>query len=312
MDLEACLPAALRERAPTITRIAAGMSGAGVYRVEAGGEAYVLRLAGSMIDAAAWARQLGIERLAAEAGVAPRVVHVDEERRAVVSAFVENRSFPALLGNPATRDGAIELLARTFRRLHALPLPEGATARGAGELIALIWREARLVDTLPAFATELVRRVLDVPLPADGRALVLGHNDANPSNLVYDGTELLLLDWDTAGPMHPHYDLAVIAMFFRMSEEACLRLLSAYEGAKVAELPESFRHFRRLGAVVCGAMGARLAYLSGHRGDAAATLESTTSLGDFYQRMRSGAVQLGSPAGQWEFGLALIKESAGL
>jgi hypothetical protein len=45
MDLEACLPAALRERSPTITRIAAGMSGAAVYRVDTGGDAHVLRLA---------------------------------------------------------------------------------------------------------------------------------------------------------------------------------------------------------------------------------------------------------------------------
>src|SRR5689334_2207278 len=96
VDLEACLPAALRERAPTITKIAAGMSGAGVYRVDAGGDAHVLRLAGEAIDPAAWRRQLAIEQLAAGAGVAPRVVHVDEGRRAVVSVFVVDRSFLAL------------------------------------------------------------------------------------------------------------------------------------------------------------------------------------------------------------------------
>ena len=44
MNLEACLPAELRGPATTITRIAAGLSGAGVYRVEAGGQAYVLKV----------------------------------------------------------------------------------------------------------------------------------------------------------------------------------------------------------------------------------------------------------------------------
>ena len=141
---------------------------------------------------------------------------------------------------------------------------------------------------------------------------MLSHNDANPTNMVYDGTDLLLLDWDTAGPMHPYYDLAVISMFLRLSDDACCRLLSTYAGEPVAEQPESFRHFRRLGAVLCGAMGVHLACLAGHDGDAAATLEATPSLSDFYQRMRAGAVNLASAAGQWQFGLALIKESAGL
>jgi aminoglycoside phosphotransferase (APT) family kinase protein len=311
VDLEACLPAALRERSPTITKIAVGMSGAGVYRVDAGGDAYVLRLSGPMIDPAAWRRQLAIERLAADAGLAPRVVHVDEARRAVVSAFVVDRSFPALLRDPATHGAAIDLLARTFRRLHALPLPEGATARDPRELLG-VWPELYASYALPAFADDLVRRVLDAPAAIDDRAPVLGHNDPNPTNMVYDGTDLLLLDWDSAGPMHPYYDLAVISMFLRMGDDACRRLLSTYAGEPVAEQPESVRHFRRLGAVTCGAMSVRLACLAGHRGDAAATLEATPSLADCYQRLRMGAFNLATGADQWQFGLALIKESAGL
>ena len=310
MDLEACLPVALRERSPTLTKIAAGMSGAGVYRVHAGGDAYVLRLAGAAIDPTAWRRQLAIERRAADAGLAPRVLHVDEARHAVVSAFVVDRSFPALLGNPATHEAALDLLARTFRRLHALPIPEGATARDPRDLLAGAWPELRAGYALPAFVDDLVRRVLDAPAPLDERAPVLGHNDPNPTNMVYDGTDLLLLDWDSAGPMHPYYDLAVVAMFLRMSDDVCCRLLSAYAGEPVAEPPESFRRFRRLSAVACGAMIVRVACLAGHPGDAAATLEATPSLADCYQGLRTGAFNIATGAGQWQFGLALIKESA--
>src|SRR5262245_28323560 len=45
-DLEACLPAALRGPTTKIAQIAAGLSGAGVYRVDAGGRSYVLKIAG--------------------------------------------------------------------------------------------------------------------------------------------------------------------------------------------------------------------------------------------------------------------------
>jgi thiamine kinase-like enzyme len=41
----------------------------------------------------------------------------------------------------------------------------------------------------------------------------LSHDDVNPTNLVYDGNRLLLLDWDNAGKNEPMYDLATISVF---------------------------------------------------------------------------------------------------
>src|SRR5262245_1963844 len=83
-DLEACLPAALRGPTTKIATIAAGLSGAGVYRVDVNGRSYVLKLAGSRDVVDTWRARTAILRAAAEAGVAPAVVHVDDERRAVV------------------------------------------------------------------------------------------------------------------------------------------------------------------------------------------------------------------------------------
>ena len=45
MTLEVCLPETLRGPATTITPLGGGLSGAGVYRVEAGGRGYVLKVA---------------------------------------------------------------------------------------------------------------------------------------------------------------------------------------------------------------------------------------------------------------------------
>jgi hypothetical protein len=38
-------------------------------------------------------------------------------------------------------------------------------------------------------------------------------------------------------------------------------------------------------------------------------IEDAMALGDFYQQMRTGPLRLGTPDGQWAFGLALVKES---
>src|SRR5262245_10648691 len=98
-DLPACLPAELRGPTTTITRIAAGLSGAGVHRVEAAGRSFVLKVAAETEPLAGWRGKLHVLELAAGAGLAPRVVHADEARRAVLSDFVVDRSFPALYGD---------------------------------------------------------------------------------------------------------------------------------------------------------------------------------------------------------------------
>jgi Ser/Thr protein kinase RdoA (MazF antagonist) len=149
--------------------------------------------------------------------------------------------------------------------------------------------------------------------PASERAPVLSHNDVNPTNIVYDGENILLLDWDTAGMNDPFYDLAVASVFFRMDDDTCRALLSAYDGEPVADLPARFLHSRRMAATLGGTMFLHLARQSGHAGATGdETLENTLSLGDCFQQMRAGTLSVGSADGQWTFGLALIKEGQAL
>ena len=312
MSLEACLPADLRGPTTTIARVSAGLSGAGVYRVEAGGQAFVLKVAHEGKPIADWRRTLHIQKLAAKAGLAPPIIHVDEARRAVVSAFVVDRSFPALYGDPRTREAAVALLGRTLRRVHELPLPPEAASKDPREFIMDV-RSGLLDFAVPAFVDDALQRVLTEDAPPRERALVLSHNDVNPTNLVYDGEHLLLLDWEAAGANDPFYDLAAISVFARMDEATCRRMLTVYDNEPVAALPVRFAWNRRLLAVLCGAMFLRLARQGGHAGATGEeTLDTTLSLGDFYQRMRAGVLNIATAEGKWWFGLALMKESLAL
>ncbi|HYO51165.1 phosphotransferase [Archangium sp.] len=313
MTLEDCLPPDLRGPATTITRIAAGLSGAGVYRVEAAGKSFVLKVAGESDSSADWRRGFHVQRLAADAGLAPRIVHADEARRAVLTAFVADRSFLAFYADPRTHEAALAQLGRTVRRLHDLPLPADARPIDPREFLAHTWTALQPGFTLPDFARDAVQRVLAEEPPADERAPVLGHNDLNPTNLVYDGENILLLDWATAGPIHPFYDLAAISVFLRMDEGTCRRLLAAHDGEPVDTLPARFAYTRRLVAALCGSTVLNLARQMKHAGASGAeTLASTPSLAEFYQRMQAGALNLATADGQWAFGLALIKESLAL
>jgi hypothetical protein len=310
MTPEDCLPPDLRGPSTTITRIAAGLSGAGVYRVEFAGHPFVLKVAAETEDDADWRGALQIQRLAADAGLAPRVVHVDEARRAVLTDFVADRSFPTFYRDPRTHDAALTQLGGMVRRIHALPVPADARRRDPHPFLAQIWDALRTGFLIPDFAGGAIQRVLAEDPPTSDRALVVGHNDLNPSNLVYDGEAILILDWAAAGTADPFYDLAVLSVFLRMDDGACLRLLSAYDGGPSGALPDRFTYTRRLAATLAGAMQLHLARQMKHPGASGAeSLASTPSLGEFYQQMLAGALRLGTADGQWAFGLALLKES---
>jgi thiamine kinase-like enzyme len=313
MSLEDCLPANLQGPTTTITRIAAGLSGAGVYRVEAAGEAFVLKISSEGEPLARWRQKLHIQQLAANARVAPRVIHADEARRAVVSAFVVDRSFPAFYGDPRTHEVALVQLGRMLRRVHELPLLPEADSRDPVEFLASLWPGLEASSPLPGFVGDAVRRMIAEQAPARERAAVLSHNDVNPTNLVYDGENLLLLDWETAGPNDPLHDLAAISVFLRMDEATCLKLLAAYDGEPSSTLPARFAYSRRLVAVLCGTLFLHLASRGGYAGATGdETLEATPSLADVYQRMRSGVLSVATGEGQWRFGLALVKASLAL
>ncbi|MEO8622029.1 MAG: phosphotransferase [bacterium] len=313
MNLDACLPAELRGPTTTISKISAGLSGAGVYRVDANGQSYVLKMSNHDEPLGQWRSIVAIQQLAANAGVAPSIVHTDESCRAIVSAFVADRSFPALFMTPTTREAALALLATTIRRVHDLPLPAEATSRDATAFLGSIWERLDGQYAIPAFVGDAVRRVLSEEVPPSGREVVLSHNDVNPSNLVYDGEHLFFLDWDAAGPNDPFYDLATIAVFLRMDDDTCKRLLSAYDGALVEQLPPRFMYCRRMVAVLCGTTILDVTRRGGYApASEAPTLESVPALGEFYQLMRTGKVNIATTDGQWWFGLALTKESLGL
>lgn len=308
MTAEDCLPPWLRGAATTITPLVAGLSGAGVFRVDTHDGAFVLKIASDAEGTPDWRRALATQRLAAEAGIAPRIIHVDEARRAVVTALVVDRSFADFFRDPRTHDDALALLGGTVRRLHALPLPPDAAERDPWEFLAQM-RGGPLGDfAFPAFADAAITRALDGAAPRE-RA-VLGHNDLNPGNLVYDGASILVLDWATAGAADPRYDLATLAVFLRMDDADALGLLSAYEGEAVAAVPEGFRALTRLVAALAGTMQLHIARQMGHAGATGTeSINDAPTLAAFYQAMREGTLRLGTREGQWAFGLALLRES---
>jgi aminoglycoside phosphotransferase (APT) family kinase protein len=182
--------------------------------------------------------------------------------------------------------------------VHELPV-EGTPADPRGFLATLTGRLEGFA--VPAFARDFMARMRDEDPPPAERPLVQSHNDVNPANLVYDGERLLLLDWDVAGPNDPYYDPATIALFMRMDDDACQRLLAE------PALPPRFRYFRRLVGAMCGGIMLDFARAAGHAGDAGT---EALPLLDVYTKIRAGTLSPATSEGKWIFGLALVAAAA--
>ena len=121
------------------------------------------------------------------------------------------------------------------------------------------------------------------------------------------------LDWDAAAPNDPLYDLAVVSLFLRMDEVTSRRLIAAHDDAAPVPLSPVFLYYRWLTGVKLGAAFLAFGCQSGCDGTAGpVSLDGVPPLGEFYAKMRSGALSVTTGEGQWAFGLGLLKEAHAL
>ena len=218
------------------------------YRVEAAGGAYVLRIGGERTEL------LGIDRAvehacslaAARAGVAPEVIGFLPEHRLLVTRLVQGRVLgPEDMRQPQVMQRVVEAL----RRYHATPPGAGrfspvATVRSYFALarehevafppsidraLRLLWRVEGLVQS-------------DEPLcPC--------HNDLLPANLVDDGHQIWIIDWEYAGMGDRFFDLGNLAVNHSLAGEHERMLLEMYFGEVREEHLQRLRLMRLASAM---------------------------------------------------------------
>ena len=300
------IPSATIGELKAITPIRMGLSGAGVYAVTSERGEYVLRVQGDGADDDMWSQHIRILRRAADRGVAPPIVHVDEDARAVISVRVAGVPLPAALGDPSQRERAITDVVARLRALHEID-PAGIEERDGVAFARSIWEEQRRRTGFPAWTAEMSSAFdhIAAVLARDPRRVV-SHNDVNPGNVLWDGTRAWLVDWEVAGLWHPYYDLAAFVTFLAMDAERAYGLLALQEGSPMdAAARETFAAMRQLVALAVGtiflSMVPDLSVVSAPtRADAPTQAECGAA-------MRRGELDLQTAAGQARFGLAFLR-----
>ena len=105
----------------------------------------------------------------------------------------------------------------------------------------------------PTWATPLGAFIFagNAALASDERR-VLSHNDVNPANLLWDGSQVWMVDWESAALAHPYLDLATFATFANLSYDEAIDLLAIQEGSAInSSQRTTFLSLHNLVSVLC-------------------------------------------------------------
>ena len=218
------------------------------YRVDIGGETFVLRIGGK------GTHLLGIDRgresictaIAAQVGVGAEVMHFLADEEVLVTRFIVGRGItPEMAAEP----GTLHRIVDSMKHYHAGPAFPGTfspfeTVRNYHRLA--LERGVSFPDTLPrvfALMTEVEHAL------AESGAVQIKpcHNDLLASNFIDDGRTIWILDWEYAGMGDIFFDLGNFAVNQSLNDEQCELLLRFYFG-EVRPADLAHLHMMRLGS----------------------------------------------------------------
>jgi aminoglycoside phosphotransferase (APT) family kinase protein len=204
-----------------------GITTALALRVQVDGRAYLLRVEGEPSPLRN-PYQYASMRIAADAGIAPEIRHMDESARVVVMDFIEARP---LHDYPGGTHGLAQAIGELLRHLQATPLfPHFVDYPDfVGRLFNHVRRTGLFAAGLLDIHVERLERIRQSYYSGLDR-LVSSHNDAHSGNLLFDGRRLWLIDWESAYRNDPLVDLATMIDSFGSSPELETILVKTWLG----------------------------------------------------------------------------------
>ena len=217
------------------------------YRIDAGGESFVLRLGGAKtallgIDRA---NEYAATKAAAQIGIAPQVVEFIQPEGYLICKFIRGREMPP---EEMCQEKTIHQVAHALKKIHALS-PVRATF-SPFQVVRDYDQLAREhgVQNFPEHYATLRERMdeIETAFARQNDAPVLCHNDLLNGNFLRDEqNHIRILDWEYAGMGDKFFDLANFSAHHEFDDEQINILLGAYFG----EI--SPRDFARLKLMQC-------------------------------------------------------------
>ncbi len=205
-----------------------------VFRVDHGGEQYVLRLPGKGTEEYInRANEAQAAREAAKAKVSPDVVHFDLKTGVMVTRLVDDavtlspEKFKSIAGSPGRAGEA-------FRKLHT----SGAQFNFRFELFNMIDDYLKILASkkmeLPAGYHDVVRQSESVraALAAHPLPNVACHCDPLCENFLDTGKRMWIVDWEYSGMNDPMWDLGDLSVEGQFTPEQEEEVIAVYFGGE--------------------------------------------------------------------------------
>jgi len=210
-----------------ITPIAGGASGAFPFRVEMADRHYVVRVEGPASPLRN-PHQYASMQIASEAGIAPKIYYLDEMARVAVMDFIEKKPLSAFPGGPG---GLAQAMGELLRRVQATsPFPQFVEYP---DMVGRLWTWVCQTGLFaPGALDPYTERLASIrkAYTWEPAYLVSNHNDPVPSNILFDGKRLWLIDWESAYSNDPLVDVAITLDNLASSPELESLLLKAWLG----------------------------------------------------------------------------------
>lgn len=292
----------------SIELLAGGLSSALVYKIVIAGKPYVLRLLMEIDALRDPARQFLCMQHAAAAGIAPAVHYANVEQALAITDFIATQPLSKALASPEER---LHLLAHTVKAIHALPrFPHLVNfLDGVDRFIERFHTLALLPVSATAEHFSAYAEIQRI-YPRHDPDLVASHNDLNPNNMLFDGQQIWIIDWEAAFRNDRYVDLAIAARPFVTNEAQETVYLQAYFG----DTPTAYQRARYfLMQQVCHLYYAmimmQMAAAQKPAGVIAEPDMNTSRLYDFHNQVGAGTVVLTTYEGQLGYGKTLLNEA---
>ncbi|SEC34472.1 phosphotransferase [Bradyrhizobium erythrophlei] len=225
-----------------VTPVSGGATSARLFRIDAGGKNYLLRIEGVPSPLRNPYQYVSL-RIAAEAGIAPRLYYVDETSRVAVMGFIQRQPLGRYPGGlPALAKALGELLAR----LQATPTFPAFVRYP--DIVARLWahvcRTGLFAPGVLDQCSEHLERIRAAYVWDEANS-VSSHNDSLPANILFDGNRLWMIDWESAYRTDPLVDLAIVGDSVARTSELEEILHRAWLGRSPDEAPRARLRFVR-------------------------------------------------------------------
>lgn len=185
------------------------------FRVETGAGTFVARIhdEAAATLGADHEREATLHAVAASAGLAPELIHLDPAHRFMIMAYVPG---PTWTEDDLGRPERLQLLGATLQALHAVAPPAVAPFDIGASIERLHGRLSAALPEEGARLSQLIDRAREALLLSDSarRPKVVIHNDLHHTNLMGGAGRLLMLDWEYGAVADPLIDLACALAYY--------------------------------------------------------------------------------------------------